>query len=232
MEKTHYMKSRAKTYKPNFAVLLLAFVILLMINIVFSSCKDDTETSYTKYGTVEKTSNTDFRIKLDEGATLNPRESFISGSELSDSMRLIVDFTILEELDSSYNIKLNYAKEILTKPILPYNDSILDSLGNDPIKVIDVWITYGFINFDFLYSGNIPTPSVSHMVNLLQHPLSDGKVILEFRHNAFGDKQETMYGGVVSFPIAKLLEGIDKTAKIQIQYKDSPNSTKTIDLTY
>lgn len=231
MEKTNVLKHPSKTHKPNFTVLLLAFLVLLMVNIAFSSCSNDTEEQYIGYGTVDKPDGSGFRIKLDNGKILNPKESFIPGSILHDSMRLIVNFTILEELDSAYNVRINDADTILTKSILPYDASQSDSIGNDPVKVADVWIANGFINFDFLYSGGHPYPSEKHMINLLNHPVTDGKLPLEFRHNAFNDQRNTVYRGVVSFPINRLIKGMEKPVKIQIQYKESTNTTKTIDLT-
>lgn len=232
MAKTHPLKTKAKTHKPNFAILLLAFVILLMINIAFSSCKDETETYYRDYGTVEKIDNNNFRIKLDAGYILNPTKSGIPGEALADSIRVIAYFSILEELDSTYNVNLEWTREILTKSILPYSESILDSMGNDPVKINRAWIASGFLNFEFLYEGGMPQPNPIHMFNLLQHPSENGKLVLEFRHNAFSDKREAIYSGIVSFPIDKLIQEIEKPEKIQIKYRDSANSTKTLEIAF
>lgn len=232
MEKAQSLKHSAKTYRPRFAVLFLAFIVLLMVNIAFSSCSDDTESQYIGYGTVEKTSESNYQIKMDDGYTLNPQESCIPASFLRDSMRLIVNFTMLDQLDSTYNVRINGADTILTKPILPYDESKSDSIGNDPVKIGDVWIASGFINFDFLYSGGYPYPSERHMVNLLHHSIADGILPLEFRHNAFNDQRETVYRGIVSFPLDKLTKDMEKPVKLQIKYQESANTTKTIDITY
>ncbi len=109
-------------------------------------------------------------------------------------MRLYTHFTIEEEQDSTALVHLIYAKEILTKDIIPYEESILDSIGNAPVKITKYWTAHGFLNFEFLYSGRYHiTETGRHMINLLLHPIEDRKVKLEFRHNDFEDFREKIY---------------------------------------
>ncbi len=71
------------------------------------------------------------------------------------------------------------------------------------------------------------------MVNLLQCPTEDDRLIFEFRHNDFGDSRDKLYFGTVSFPIQKLTEGYEKTDKNDlVKYNDSANTTRSIELTY
>ena len=70
------------------------------------------------------------------------------------------------------------------------------------------------------------------MVNLLQCPTEDDRLIFEFRHNDFGDSRDKLYFGTVSFPIQKLTEGYEKPIKMIVKYNDSANTTRSIELTY
>ncbi len=77
-----------------------------------------------------------------------------------------------------------------------------------------------------------PSTGKTHMVNLLQCPTEDDRLIFEFRHNDFGDSRDKLYFGTVSFPIQKLTEGYEKPIKMIVKYNDSANTTRSIELTY
>lgn len=207
--------------------------LLVCCLLAFSGCKNDYEDQYQGYGIVDRLSETSYQIKLDNGHTLNPKEAPIPSSELKDSMRLSIEFSVLEERDSSSDVKIYRATEILTKPVLAYDTAKLDSIGNDPIKKISShWVAYGFLNFEFVYAGSYPVPNVRHMVNLLQHPATDGVLEFEFRHNAYNDQREQFYQGVVSFPIGHLLDNQQKPMKIKVKYHDTSDSYRTLEFTY
>ena len=171
---------------------------------------------------------------MDDGYTLHPKEAPFPSSELSDSMRLNLEYSILEVQDSSVDVKILRAMEILTKPVIAYDTTLLDSIGNDPIKISDsgYWIAHGFLNFEFVYAGGYPVVSVKHMINLLQHTDHNDGLLFEFRHNAFKDRREQLYTGVVSFPISSLLEDLPKPVKIKVKYHDTNTSDRTIEFNY
>lgn len=101
----------------------------------------------------------------------------------------MVDFTILQDAipgsKFDYYVRINGIERILTKNILPYSEEILDSLGNDPVIVNDYWIAQDFLTIEFFFAGGL----VQHLINLTQHQglTKDGKVLLEFHHNANND---------------------------------------------
>lgn len=206
----------------------------LLCTLFFTGCKDDTEDLYEGYGMVDRTDENNYRIQLDNGYVLHPKETHFPAASLKDSMRLSVVYSIVQERDSACDVKVFRALEILTKPVIPYDTSILDSVGNDPIKISEsgYWIAHGFLNFEFIYSGAYPSLSVKHMVNLLQHPNQENSLELEFRHNAFSDRRDQLYQGVVSFPISHLVSDFEKPVKIRVKYQDSNTSTRTIELSY
>lgn len=211
---------------------ILKLIGIFLCVMLFSACKDDYEDHYQGYGMVNLLGESSYQIKMDDGFTLHPKEAPFPSSELNDSMRLSLDYSIIDMQDSSVDVKIHRAIEILTKPVIAYETSILDSIGNDPIKISGYWIAHGFLNFEFIYSGGYPVVSVKHMVNLLHHTDNSDGLLFEFRHNAFGDKREQLYSGVVSFPISNLLDNTSQPLKIKIKYRDSNNSNRTIEFNY
>lgn len=228
MRKTHLLNF--KTAKPTLSLLLLAFAALLFTNIVLTSCDDNEyEHRYWDYGVVDSLDVQQYVIRLDGGDVIIPTNGF---SRLSDSLRVWVDFSIEEESDTTrkeYKVELHNLVKVLTKPILPHDETILDSLGNDPLEIDSYWIANGFINFKFYYYAS---GMKKHMVNLMQLPSQDGKIILEFRHNAFKDYASDLFRSDVSFRLGDLLDGMEKPVSIEVLYSSSPNSTKSITLTY
>lgn len=211
---------------------ILKLTGIFLCVLLFPACKDHYQDHYQGYGMVKLLGESSYQIKMDDGFTLHPKEAPFPSSELNDSMRLSLDYSIIDMQDSSVDVKIHRAIEILTKPVLAYETSILDSIGNDPIKISGYWIAHGFLNFEFIYSGGYPVVSVKHMVNLLHHTDNSDGLLFEFRHNAFEDKREQLYSGVVSFPVSNLLDNTSQPLKIKIKYRDSNNSNRTIEFNY
>lgn len=213
---------------------ILKLISVFLCVLLFAACKDDYEDHYQGYGMVNMLGESSYQIKMDDGYTLHPKEAPFPSSELSDSMRLNLEYSILEVQDSSVDVKILRAMEILTKPVIAYDTTLLDSIGNDPIKISDsgYWIAHGFLNFEFVYAGGYPVVSVKHMINLLQHTDHNDGLLFEFRHNAFKDRREQLYSGVVSFPISSLLDDLPKPVKIKVKYHDTNTSDRTIEFNY
>ena len=129
---------------------------------------------------------------------------------------------------------LRISEEAPDYVLIAYDTTLLDSIGNDPIKISDsgYWIAHGFLNFEFVYAGGYPVVSVKHMINLLQHTDHNDGLLFEFRHNAFKDRREQLYSGVVSFPISSLLDDLPKPVKIKVKYHDTNTSDRTIEFNY
>lgn len=208
-------------------------VLLLAFSFSFTACKNDCEPIYEGYGLVNKISDNKFSVTLDDGNLIYPRESYINPARLNDSTRLYMQFNIMEENDSCAYVRLTYADTILTKSILPYNESILDSVGNDPVKINKAWFAHGFLNFEFVFVGRANlNANHAHMVSLLQCPNDGNKLIFEFRHNDFDDYRDKVYIGVVSFRINEAIKDLQKPVQMVIKYNDSATSSRSIELTY
>lgn len=212
-----------------FSMLLVSFGLLFL----FTSCDEDSEPLYEAYGLISKTEGDQFRILLDDGTELQARESYVNLKALHDSTRLYLHFNLLEETEKAEYVRITYADTLLTKSVLPYDETILDSIGDDPVKITKAWFAHDFINFEFIYAGryNI-TREYAHMVNLLQCPTEEGTLTFEFRHNDFEDYRDRIYMGVVSFPIKNIVHGLEKPVKMKVKFNDSQNTTRSIELTY
>lgn len=208
-------------------------LILLSVAFSFSSCEDEGESLYEGYGLVSRPGGEHYDILLDNGTRLIPREAYINPAYLKDSTRLYMHFSLLEETDSCAYVRIIYADTILTKSVLPYEESILDSVGNDPVKITNAWFAHGFLNFEFLYAGRYHlNREHAHMVNLLQCENEGEELVFEFRHNDFDDYRDKIYMGVVSFPVTGILGDSGKPVKVKVKFNDSQNTTQTISLTY
>lgn len=207
--------------------------LLFVIPLLFSSCENESEPIYEGYGLVHKSGGDEFSVTMDDGNRIYLRESFVNTSQLNDSSRLYMQFNIMEERDSCAYVRLTYADTILTKSILPYDESILDSLGDAPIKITHAWFAHGFLNFEFMFAGrSYLDANRAHMVNLLQCSSEDNKLVFEFRHNDFNDSKDKVYIGVVSFHLDDSIKEAAKPIDMIIKFKESETSSRSITLTY
>lgn len=207
--------------------LVIAVVLLVMI---LPACnKDDQLPQWTGIGTIEKPDANldDFTIVLDGDEKLIPSSS-ISGNNLEDGERVIVQYEIIEELgNDEYKIRLYDLDRILTKNIFQLTEATNDSIGDDPVFVKDdnIWIKDNYLNFIFSYYGAYEV----HMVNLVKlyeaTYTEDGKLILEFRHNSNDDFSSVLLNGVVSFDLESLkeegMDSIDFLVKVNL-YDSEP----------
>lgn len=212
---------------------LTASLFYSLSALLFHSCEDDYTPTYENYGLVHKKASQSLSISLDNGKLLYPKESWVNPEYLTDSMRLFLHFNILEETDSCTHIRMTYADSVLTKPILQYDNTESDSIGNDPVKITKAWITHGFINLEFIFAGGEHLSNQNaHLVNLVQYPSGNNQLILEFHHNDFQDSRDRVYFGTVSFPLTSLTGKPTPPFTLQIKFKDSSLTTNTIELTH
>lgn len=215
----------------------ILFFFLLLLNIMLSSCDNDGYSLgdiYWDYGVIQKEGE-GYTVRLDNGAVLFPSASAVPAYYLKDKDRLIVDYTILGDAAAGsyfdYYVKINDVYKILTKDILEYTPLISDSLGHDPVILNEVWIKNGYINFDFFYSGG--QPGVIHMVNLAKHPekTEDGRILLDFRHNANDDLYSYKYRGIVAFPASQIYDVWTDSVCLRLRY-DGYGREETEDITW
>lgn len=235
-----HLKSSKQSFKPiNFTDMKLfrkfSFAVLLLI--FFAACNND-DYSLEKYwidiGTVENPEKESaFFINLDDGTRLWTAASNFVNYRPDDGQRIIANFTILSDKTAyDHDIKLNDVYEVLTKPIFQITPETEDSIGNDPIKVRNIWIGNEYLNIEFLYYGEYKT----HFINLVpaeKEKPEEGNVYLEFRHNDNDDFKTWIYKGYVSFDIRSLKENstLDKLI-LNIAVNDPSEENKVYKLEY
>jgi len=204
-------------------ILLLLFSPLLF----FTGCLDDEGYSlsdaWVDFGIVDKSGqgNLGFTVKTDHNEVLYPVASEYP-LDVEDQSRVWINYTILGEksINSStaqYYIKVNSIRKILKKGILDITEQNKDSIGNDPILVVDHWLANNLLNFKLKYFGD----NEVHYINLVKKPglitAAGQPVELELRHNRNGDNDRFPFAAYVSFDLSAL-----KTAGLDsVRYKVS-----------
>lgn len=206
--------------------------------IAFTSCSDDDGYSLDKYwvsmATIDNPSNDSYYfLNLDNGEKLWTAANAIPWYKPKTGQRIFANYTLLSDGNGSYDhdIKLNGAYEVLTKPIITLTEANQDSIGNDPLRVIDAWVGSDYLNIEFEYPGYNKT----HMVNLVKSDLFDNTgdaVNLEFRQNGFGDQSVYWLRGIVSFKIDELQQEGLTSKKIKVSSVDDKGNVNTFEVVY
>lgn len=192
------------------------FIIALLSIIVISCNNNDDDYSLGKYwlasGTVIKTDDY-FYVINDDGENLWPAATNVDPEYLNDSMRVLVNYTILGDANEGeiydYYVKINSVKEILTKPIFNFTDEttqeVKDSIGYDAVTITDTWFTGKYLNVQFEYGGGL---GYIHFINLVKDTedleTENGEIILELKHNKNGDPANYLQWGIASFDVSEL----------------------------
>jgi len=185
---------------------------LLIVVLFFSSC-DKQDDNYSigdfivSFGIVEKSpESTDgtYLIRLDNGDSFVTVTPSLNIHDIDAGQRVFVNFAPFEDKVNTDNTKTIYGKinliqSILYKDVLQLSEVNSDSIGKDPIIVRESWITGDSIltvGFSYYTSGSV------HKINLADNAEGNGiekPLILEFRHNANGDKLMYRAAGYASF---------------------------------
>ena len=189
-------------------ILLSVFAILILV-----ACnKDENNVQYNPYFTsiatvVNPNKSSEFSFRLDNYDLMWITETNFPNYEPADGQRIIANYKILTVNNNStlYNHKvyLNDLYEVLTKGIFLISSATQDSIGNDQVQINSIWLGSHFLNVEFTYQGF----NQIHFINLVKDSTktyTDGKVHLEFRHNANNDYPTYLKRGVVSFNLSSL----------------------------
>lgn len=201
---------------------------LPLLLLAMAACSSNEETIYEGYGMIKKESGNTFSIILDNGVRLHPSEGITTLNNLQDSTRVRSTFSILKENENYSYVNLMALDTILTLPVIPYDNNILNNMGNAPISITNAWIAYGFLNFEFLFVDN----QKQHKFSLMQYPSTKDKLIFELRHNDYNDEAYQTNMQVISFRLQSILKEAEKPAKIIIKYNRTDNMSDDIELTY
>ncbi|MBP1675699.1 MAG: hypothetical protein H6Q20_258 [Bacteroidetes bacterium] len=217
------------------------FFILLIAPFLWS-CNDDDGYSlddvWVDIATVENPDGLNtFYLTLDDTTRLWTAATALPGFKPSDGQRIVAYYTILSDKPESaaydHDIKLTDAYKVLTKGIFNITQATQDSIGNDYIYIEDMWIGSDYLNVEFVYPGYNKT----HYINLVSDvskTYNDGKVHLEFRHNANADSPAYNQWGLVSFNIKSLRTDALSSGSVSIvvHTKEYNKEDQTYNLTY
>ncbi len=212
------------------------FVLFALLSAVgLTSCLDDDKHEWLHmkecWGTVIGTQN-EFKIVTDLGNTLMVVENGDPSFQVEDSMRVVANFTELEQKgENVYDIRINAMRQLLTKDPLyssQLNEQQVDSVGYDPIEMLYAWFGGPYLNIEF--GAYFSDMQKAHMLNLVvdEERSTDERVYVTLTHNAFGDARMYRGYGRVSFNIADLLpEGKDQIVVVLgwTDYAQLPQTT-------
>lgn len=206
------------------------------------SCLDDDDKKYSQLtiGTIEVIEGKDYYFSLDAGGKMYPGDTTqINNYPLKSDQRTFVYFDLLDEKvpGYDYNAIIYRIENILTKDIVrvPSEESE-KNVGNDRINITNLWITGDYLNIQYqLYYDE--ASDKKHLLNVIlkeQTDLADGGdyLTLEFRHNAFNEKENKLGSGLVSFKLEKIKELLAGKKGINIRYHSLYEGmrTKSVDI--
>ena len=216
------------------------FYIGLILIYLINEDDNQIQTNYTSIATVQNlNANSGFYFRLDNNDLMWVTKTNFPSYRPKTGQRIIANYDILSVNNGNalYNHKviLNDVYEVLTKGIFNVTPATEDSIGNDQVEILDIWIGSHFLNFEFVYPGY----NKIHFINLVadtakNKTYTDGKLHLEFRHNANNDYPQYNRWGVVSFDISSLqADAIGDSVNMVIHTKeyDTP-SLKSYTITY
>ena len=191
-------------------ILILAAVLPFL----FMACNDDDAYSLDKFwqsiATVENPENNSaYFFMCDDSVRMWTAAPMGMTYRPKSGQRIIANYTILNDQpkgsEYDHDVRMNSVYEVLTKDIFKVTPETQDSIGNDPIEIVSMWIgsKSHFLNVEFVFHGLNKTHFVS-LVSDANKTYSDGKIHLEFRHNANNDSPSYRKAGIVSFDLRSL----------------------------
>lgn len=190
---------------------LIASGLLALTAASCSGFNDDMESgdglttsgSQTALVTVCPESDGSFFMQLDDSTRLNPvnvKKSPFGEKEVRAILRYHNDKNYTAG-DRVRDVKVNSLDSIRTKrPVAYTGESTNTMVGNDPIEIINDWVTVaedGYLTLRLrTYWGN---GGVIHDINLLTGTNPEDPFEVELRHNAHGDLNGTLGDALIAF---------------------------------
>lgn len=185
---------------------LIVVTGILLSSAIFTSCSND---GYSlgdykvEIATVKPINETNYSLILDDSTTLWPAATNVYYKP-KKNQRAMVNYTLLSDKINEYDhaVKINDIIDILTKDITTLNTVTADSLGNDPVKILNYWIGDGYLNVHF--ATNFTFGANKHFINLAKNDTVDIPNLYEFRHNAYGDLNGMYSESYVAFNLSSM----------------------------
>ncbi len=214
---------------------LRSMALAVVASLSLISCSDDDSADYVTYYSARATVTSEYNQGLTlqtDGGNLLTVVSDYSGYAPQVGQRTMVTYSVESGDDNVYDANLHSACNLLTKQIVTMTANNELDMGDDPIHLYDTWCAGGYlnVNFGFNTSGN-----VTHYVNLIENSLvqnpGDGKIYLEFRHNAKGDSENYSKRGTVCFDLLKYKDG-SNTITFVVKFTEFDGKTTYKEIKY
>lgn len=206
--------------------LSLFAAIIFMATTTLSSCDvhdDDNHNTVfpSALVTVKPVDANSFYLQLDEQTTLKPVN--MKGSPYgAEEVRALVYYTEVNEDSTPYDkaVRLTWMDDILTKPTIVRDSENTENYGNDPVEIIDDWVTIvedGYLTLRFRTVSN--NTGRIHRVNLVaENPENPYEVT--FYHDADGDTYgDMMFDGLVAFRLNSLPDTEGQSVKLKLRWQ-------------
>jgi hypothetical protein len=175
------------------------------------ACSNDHDYVYPTFTSIATVDNADslygFNFVTDNNDVMKVVSTYYPYYRPKTGQRILANYSILSEGESAYGynhkVALNDVYQVLIKGVFAVRPATQDSVGNDAVEIRDVWVGSHFLNVEFVFGGY----DKMHFINLVSDAsksYTDGKVHLEFRHNANSDNQQYARWGLVSFDLNSL----------------------------
>ncbi|WP_106832286.1 NigD1/NigD2 family lipoprotein [Parabacteroides pacaensis] len=212
--------------------ILTLFICMLIASELFISCSDDGYSLGDIYRpeimTVEPLNSNQYILRRDDGATLFP----ISGTEFRDMkgrFRGWTNYTLVGDSIWGYSHPvIAYVTPILTKQPTILTPETRDTLGTDPIRILEYAIGDDFLNIHFA----LPAAAGSmHFLNLAKNDTIGKPNYYEFTHNGF--KQEgSIQEGLVAFDLRGIKNKETCPYEFIIKTKDLSGTDQELQIVY
>lgn len=151
--------------------------------------------------------NSGFYMQLDDSTTLKPVN--MSQSPFGDKqVRALVNYSTVDQDPAPYKqaVRINWIDSILTKPLAKdLGDSNPATYGNDPVEIVDDWVTIAEDGYLTLRVRTLMSGQVKHIVNLVATPTADNAYVVTFYQNAQGDAGGVPADALVAFDLSSTL---------------------------
>ncbi len=195
--------------------------LIVIIALLLTGClkNEPTTISYYSFATFKDTTSTiGYYIKLDNKNILEPNNRITYNDSIVNNSRVVATYNFISSDSNATNVKYKVEmlklEPIYTKNITQLTNQNADSIGNDPINIINdnIWVTdnylnviYGFVGGSSIHYINLVIPD-SAKTDTLNQP------ILEFRHNRNNDWASYNYSYIIAFKLDQLEQpGADST---------------------
>ncbi|MDR0961965.1 MAG: NigD-like protein [Mediterranea sp.] len=205
-------------------IYFIACLLSVVSTASLQSCLDlnnENDTAYMIIGTVRGVQEKAYYIIGDNGETFYLGDTTsVRHYKPTDGQRVFLQYIPLEESVEGYDVNARYIRieNILTKPIIPLTVETADSIGNDRINAVHMWIAGNCLNIRYQFYGS-SHPEKRHMLNLVINaiaPTDNDYVTVEFRHNAFDDAPVGIFEGMVSFKLDAVAEQLKSKKGIKV----------------